>query len=198
MSYVNAIENAGGTPVVLPPIENPSTELLTRFDGFILSGGDDPHMEPFGIPTHPKATLVLKERQSFEYTLLKFLNDSPDTPLLCICLGMQMLALSRGGALNQHLEDTHPDSHSIHMGQAHSIDSTDESTISSGIVWSSHHQAIEHAGDLRVLARSKDGVIEAIDDPSRSFTLGVQWHPERTENSELGTNLFERLVEASS
>jgi len=197
MSYVNAVVEAGGVPVVLPPIEKPTSDILSKFDGFILSGGDDPQMEPYGIATHPKATPVLIERQSYETALLDYFNDSPDTPLLCICLGMQMLALSRGGTLNQHLPDTHPESHEIHWGQIHDIKSVNETTLASGNVWSSHRQAIDDAGDLRVLARSSDGVIEAIDDPSRAFTLAVQWHPERTENEPLGADLFKQLILAS-
>ena len=198
MTYVDAISKAGGVPAILPPIEQLSPVELARFDGFVLSGGDDPQMEPFGGVTHPKSTPVLEARQESETRLLGYLNETPDKPLLCICLGMQMLALSRGGRLNQHLPDSHPDTHQIHWGEVHEIRSADETILPSGEVWSSHRQAVDDPADLRILARSTDGVIEAVDDPTRVFTLGIQWHPERTANDALGIDLFRRLVTACS
>ena len=43
---------------------------------------------------------------------------------------------------------------------------------------------------LREAARAPDGTIEALEDPSRRFTLGVLWHPEAGEDAAL----FEALV----
>ncbi len=64
-------------------------------------------------------------------------------------------------------------------------------------VQSNHHQAVRDSGALLVLARSDDGVIEAVGDPNRPFYLGVQWHPERTGAPTLGQQLFDSLVAAS-
>ena len=64
-------------------------------------GGDDPRTEPFGEPTHPKATPVEPERQAFETALLEELQRRPGAPVLGVCLGMQMMALHAGGKLNQ-------------------------------------------------------------------------------------------------
>jgi gamma-glutamyl-gamma-aminobutyrate hydrolase PuuD len=42
-----------------------------------------------------------------------------------------------------------------------------------------HHQAVDALGaGLRVVAQAADGTVEAIEDPSRSLFLGVQWHAE--------------------
>jgi len=196
MTYANAVTQAGGIPVIIPPTDTDPHQLIARFDAFIFSGGDDPKTEPFGCSTHPSAVPVLEDRQSFETTLLNALDEHPQVPILAICLGMQMLALCRGGHLNQPLPDTHK-SHESHWGHIHEITTTNQSTLDSGQVYSMHRQAIDDPGTLRVIATAHDAVIEAIDDPSRIFTLGVQWHPERTENKALGSGLFDQLIEAA-
>ncbi len=196
MTYTRSVLAAGGTPVVLPPMPGHADDLIERFDAFILTGGDDPATEPFGFPTHPAAVRVLEDRQHFETQLLQSLAARPQIPVLGICLGMQMLALVAGGALNQHLPDTH-ESHADHWEHAHRIISTDESVIPSGTVYSKHRQAIDDPGSMRITAVAHDGVIEAIDDPSRAWCVGVQWHPERTEHPALGQKIFDDLVHAA-
>ncbi|MBL4809867.1 MAG: gamma-glutamyl-gamma-aminobutyrate hydrolase family protein [Phycisphaerales bacterium] len=198
MTYAQAVHNAGAIPVILPPTTpDPDTiaTLITRFDAFILSGGDDPKTEPFGHPTHPKATPVLQARQTFETALIKEINNHPDIPVLGICLGMQMLALCNDGELNQHLPDTHK-THADHWNKKHPIISTDESILPSGTSFSSHRQAITNPGTYQILATAPDGIIEAIHDPAAKFRLAIQWHPERTEDPNLGQNLFNKLVQA--
>lgn len=196
MSYVHAVFSAGGTPVIIPPARIPICDLIPRFDAFILSGGDDPVTEPFGVPTHPAAVPVYSKRQHLETQLLRSLADHPEKPVLGICLGMQMMGLVAGGTLNQHLPDTHT-THSDHWEHEHPIISLDESILPSGTIHSKHRQAMQDPGSLRVLATAHDGVIEAIDDPDRRFYLGVQWHPERTANEQLGQDIIDKLVAAT-
>lgn len=196
MTYTQGVIAAGGLPVILPPMNGGYEGLVQRFDGFILSGGDDPKTEPFGVPTHAKVTPVLDDRQRFETELIASLAKHPEIPVLGICLGMQMMALCSGGVLNQHLPDTH-ESHGEHWSKEHAIDSADEAVLKSGSVWSMHRQAVEDPGTMRVLAQSSDGVIEAVDDPNRSFYLGVQWHPERTTDAHLGQGVIDQIVEAA-
>lgn len=196
MTYADAVARAGGIPVVIPPIVESIPTILNRFDGFILSGGDDPATESFGQPTHPKSTKVIEPRQSFETALIAELFDRPEIPVLAICLGMQMVALCRGGRLNQHLPDTLP-SHGQHWNEVHPMISSNTEILPSGLVWSSHRQAVKDAADFEVLAYSDDGIIEAIHDPARPFLLGVQWHPERTADPDLGQGVFDRFVVAA-
>ncbi|PCI10148.1 hypothetical protein COB72_04480 [bacterium] len=196
MTYAQAVHQAGGIPVILPPIPANATDLIGHFDAFILSGGDDPTTEPFGHPTHHKSTPVIEARQSFETQLIEQLDNHPDIPVLAICLGMQMLALCRGGTLNQHLPDTIA-THALHWDNEHTIESTNKSILPSGTIWSGHRQAVSDPANFRVLATSPDGVIEAFDDPNRAFMLAVQWHPERTTDSKLGQGLFDRLIQAA-
>ena len=196
MTYANAVAQAGGIPVIIPPIIDSIPNLIKHFDAFILSGGDDPTTESFGTPTHPKSTPVIEPRQSFETLLIGELDKHPEVPVLGICLGMQMLALCRGGSLNQHIPETH-DSHAQHWKCTHQIISTDQTILPSGEVWSAHRQAVSDPANFRVIATSVDGIIEAFDDPARAFLLAVQWHPERTTNPELGQRIFNQFINST-
>ena len=71
------------------------------------------------------------------------------------------------------------------------------SELGNGPVASWHHQALADAGPYEVIGRSDDGVLEAIRDPARPFYVGVQWHPERTDDSVLGDGVIRRLVDAA-
>ncbi|HED52884.1 MAG TPA: gamma-glutamyl-gamma-aminobutyrate hydrolase family protein, partial [Phycisphaerales bacterium] len=106
---------------------------------------------------------------------------------------MQMMALHAGGSLNQHLPDTHPD-HAIHWDNEHEILPSTDALFSRGAVHSRHRQAVENPGDMGVLAIAPDGLIEAVNDPGRPFYVGVQWHPERTDDPALGAMLFQKLI----
>lgn len=200
-SYAQAVRLAGGLPVLLPVPADPHNELAAeftgRFDAFVFTGGDDPRTEPFGAPTHPAAVPMHPDRQRFESALLNCLQESPSTPVLGICLGMQLMALVAGGTLDQHLPDTTA-THADHERAHHDIHSSDTATLANGTVWSRHHQAITDPGSLRVIARAHDHTVEAVHDPDRPFYLGVQWHPERSDHAPLGITLFERLVAAAS
>ncbi len=194
--YAASVIEAGGTPLLLPPIPRAAPHYARLCDAFILTGGDDPIMENFGVPTHAAATRVAPERQSFELALLEELGARYQAkPVLGVCLGMQYMALAAGGALDQHLPESTP-THADHYGDAvHAIELEEvTSALSEGQVCSHHRQAVSDAGRMRVLARSSDGLIEAIDDPTRPFFLGVQWHPERTEDERNGKALFRELV----
>ncbi len=204
LTYAQAIQAAGGWPIILPPILELIPEHLERCDGFVLTGGDDPRTEPFGVATHPKATPVHPQRQAFDTALLKALTASPQTPTLGVCLGMQMMALVAGGVLDQHMPESMPTADRHWNNSGHAVRATEAGSVVGGWIGSdptvvSHHrQAVRNSGRMRVVAVSDDGVIEAIDDPDSWFFVGVQWHPERTANRGLGVGVFEDLVRAAA
>jgi putative glutamine amidotransferase len=191
-SYVDLVTGAGAAAVLLPPCPEHVEAYLRLCDGFVLSGGDDPDMTQWGVAMHPKARALDPRRQAFETALLERLDAAPVRPVLGICLGMQLMALHAGGDLDQHLPDTLPTA-DRHWGHGeHPV----RGPLGDGLVHSHHRQAITDPGTLAVVAESADGVIEAVRDERRAFYLGVQWHPERTDEPALGSRLFADLVEA--
>lgn len=201
VAYANAVAAAGGLPVLLTPLVEMTGAYVEMIDALVLTGGDDPRMEPFGGVTHPKATPLHPLRQAFESGLIVRVSaERPELPVLGVCLGMQMLALHAGGAMDQYMPERRADA-SRHWEGEHGVEPTGEAvaaglSVGRGLVRSRHKQAVIDPGSMCVVAMSDDGVIEAIADPQRPFVLGVQWHPERTEDPVLGVELFRRLVGA--
>lgn len=190
-TYLDAVRSSGGFPVILSGCVDDVPAILHRLDGLVLTGGDDPIMEPFGVESHPEACLIDRRRQEFEVALLEQVDHLPELPVLGVCLGMQLMGLHAGGELDQHLPDTLASAADHADGRTHPV----SGSLGSGSVWSRHRQAISDPGSLEIVARSADGVIEAIADSGRPMYLGVQWHPERTEDDRLGLDLFRRLVQ---
>ena len=192
-AYVNSVKEAGGVPFLIPHIPELAADALDALDGVLLTGGDDIDMRDFGQALHAKADLMPPLRQRGEFALLRALDQRPTLPVLGICLGMQLMGVHNGCPLIQHLHDVIPNG-DRHVGnKIHSI----TGSIGSGQVTSSHHQALASAGPFETLALSDDGVLEAIRLANRSFYVGVQWHPERTQDQKLGLGIIEKLVNAA-
>jgi putative glutamine amidotransferase len=193
-TYIDMVAAAGGVPVLLPTIAALREDMLDRVDGVIITGGDDIDVSKFGIALHPKAECMAAERQEAEFALLRALDAHPDKPVLGICLGMQMMGVHRGNPLIQHLGDVLPNAERHRNDAIHPVEAERGSLLKSGAVRSWHHQAISEAKGFDIIARSDDGVIEGIVDPTRRFYLGVQWHPERTDAVETGLDVVRTLV----
>jgi putative glutamine amidotransferase len=191
--YAGLIREAGGIPVLLPCEPSCAAEYVRRCDGLVLSGGDDPIMEHWDVPTHPQAKPIHPQRQAFELALLEAIDGSGGRPVLGICLGMQLMALHLGGGLDQFLVETLPTARRHWPRADHEVGGA----LGEGLVHSHHRQAVTDPGSLSIVARAADGVIEAVRDDRRPFYLGVQWHPERTRDDRLGAGLFRELVAAS-
>ena len=192
-TYIDAVIAAGGLPIILPADANLRTELIAAVDGVIIIGGDDVDTRPLGIPLHPQAKVMDAVRQAADLALLKQLDATPEMPVLGICLGMQLMGIHHGAELIQHLGDQLPDSDRHRNDYQHMV----TSALGDGLVASSHHQALGSAAHLEVIGVSDDGVIEAIRDAARPFYVGVQWHPERTEDKTMGLGVIRRLVDAA-
>lgn len=192
-TYVDAVLAAGGIPVLLPVCAASREPALDRLDAVVIIGGDDVDTRPFGIPLHPEARVMDPSRQAAELALLDALERRPEVPLLGVCLGMQLMGVHRGARLIQHLADVIADADRHRDDRVHAV----RTELGAGPVASWHHQAIADAPGFEVIGHSDDGVIEAIRDPSRPFSVGVQWHPERTADEALGVGIFRRLVDAA-
>lgn len=198
--YAQRVADAGGTPVMLPAIAELVDEHVALCDAVVLTGGDDPKMEAFGVATDPRAKVMHPWRQEYELRLLDALRRSaPDRPTLGVCLGMQLMCLHAGGVMDQHLPDRLA-THARHKNAEHEVSVRDAEAglKGAGRVWSNHRQAmVEAGGGMDVIARSDDGVIEAVRGAGRRWYVGVQWHPERTVDATLGRGVFEALLRAA-
>lgn len=202
LAYVHAVERAGGRPLLVPPVENGIDETLDALDAIIFSGGGDLDPETYGADAHPETNEVSRARDSAELALLQAALGR-DMPVLAVCRGSQVLNVARGGDLVQHLpeivgHDRHR--HEEGMMADHEVRVEGESRLGSILgdsapVKSSHHQGFGRIGDgLRETAWAEDGTIEAVEDPSHRFALGVLWHPEEGEDYAL----FAALVEEAA
>jgi putative glutamine amidotransferase len=200
-SYVRAVANAGGAPLLVPP-GAAVDETVDRIDGLIFSGGSDLDPELYGETAHEETVGVVRERDDFELRLIHAALVK-DVPLLAICRGSQVLNVALGGGIEQHVPDrVHADTHKQTAGvfADHDVAVLPETRLASILgdhhdVKSHHHQGYGALGTgLREAARAPDGTVEALEDPSRRFTVGVLWHPE--EGADLA--LFEALVEQAA
>jgi putative glutamine amidotransferase len=208
LDYTRAIERVGGIPVVLPPLPPEAAKpLLDGLDGLCLSGGPDLYPASYGALTHPEAGPFEPDIDRFELAAADAAWDS-GLPTLAICRGAQALNVSRNGTLFQHLPDLYlPIEHRQPQSNSqvtHEVEVMAGTLLSRTVgmdrleVNSFHHQAVDRLGqDLRVSARSSDGMVEAIEAPDRPFVLGVQWHAECIASRPEQAALFESLVEAA-
>jgi putative glutamine amidotransferase len=198
LSYVWAIEEAGGRPLLVPPSLEAIEETLDALDGIVLSGGADLDPALWGEEPHEATFGVDPLRDSAELALLRAALDR-DLPVLAVCRGSQVLNVALGGDLEQHIPDRlGHDGHKVTPGTfaEHPVEMLPGTRLHHLIgdgahVRSHHHQGYRRLGEgLREAARAEDGTIEAIEDPARRFAIGVLWHPEAGEDR----RLFEALV----
>ena len=198
LAYVEAVEQAGGRPVLVPPSEEGVEETIDALDGIVFSGGADVDPARYGADAHPETDTPQAHRDAGELALLRSALER-DLPVLAVCRGFQLLNVARGGDLVQHLpEAVGHDAHKEIPGtfSQHPVDVKEGTQLASLIgarsdVTSHHHQALGRVGEgLTETAWAQDGTLEAVEDPSRRFAVGVQWHPEAGEDQAL----FEGLV----
>jgi len=199
LDYVDAVERAGGRPVLIPPSEDGVDETLAALDGIVFSGGADVDPSLYGAEAHPETDSPQARRDAGEMALLRAALER-DLPTLAICRGFQLLNVARGGDLIQHLpEQVGLSVHKSIPGEfaEHPVEVKAETRLAGIVgerseVTSHHHQAIGRIGDgLVECAWAEDGTLEGIEDPSLRFAVGVQWHPEATEDQAL----FDALVD---
>jgi putative glutamine amidotransferase len=199
LDYVDAIERAGGRPLLVPPSEDGVEETLAVLDGIVFSGGSDVDPSTYGAEVHPETDAPQARRDRTELALLRAALER-DLPVLAVCRGSQLLNVARGGDLVQHLPDeVGSNAHKEVPGtfSEHGVRVAEGSRLSAAVgergdVMSHHHQGFGRVGEgLVETAWADDGTLEAIEDPTRRFALGVLWHPEAGHDDAL----FRALVE---
>jgi putative glutamine amidotransferase len=194
VQYVTAVEEPGGTAVLLSPGHDcASVERLVELaHGLVLTGGEDVAPGLYGQEPHPELGSVNPLRDEIELAALNAALRR-GIPILAICRGMQMLNVALGGTLYQDLpsqrggevvhEQTAPVTHRWHHADVkpgsglEAIFGTRELFINSF-----HHQGVDRlAPSLEATVWAEDGLVEGVEGTEHPWMYGVQWHPERGE-----------------
>jgi putative glutamine amidotransferase len=211
--YSEAVEAAGGTPVLISLIPRPDyiSAVMDEVDGILLPGSDS-DVDPlrYGAEPHRQLGAVVSIKDETDLLVLEEI-EKRGLPLFAICFGLQVLNVSRGGTLIQdiasqvansikHEQGVPRDrpSHRISIAEASLVSTLAESETA--LVNSHHHQAIQKVGrELVATAWAGDGIVEAVEDTRADrFALGVQWHPELGWREDpLSRALFDRFISAS-
>jgi putative glutamine amidotransferase len=206
-TYIESLKRAGAVPVLIPPQPENAADIVEGLDGILLAGGDDCDPAEYGEEKHPSCEPMDPRRQKNDLSLAKLARER-GIPTLGICLGVQMMNVASGGTLIQDIGSaigTDID-HASEPSDRHRHDVHIESSTKLGRILgarelnvnSSHHQAVGRVADgLRVTAQAPDGVVEALEDPSHPFYVGVQWHPEDMPGEPSATAIFGAFVEAA-
>jgi len=217
--YLDALREAGAEPVRLEP-GAAAERALDGAAGLLVTGGVDVDPAAYGAPASPHITEVEPERDLLEIELLRSARER-GMPTLCICRGLQIANVAFGGSLiadipaalgslatiphevggddgrvvrgliAQHVVAVEPQSRLARILGATSV-----------VTGSRHHQSADRcAEELRVVARTDDGIVEALEARFTSpFWLAVQWHPESTRTLDLGASraIFASYVNATA
>lgn len=205
---------AGGLPVMIPTFTSKADllEYASRLDGVLLPGStSDIDPSRYGEAAHPKLGKMVPDRDALDFALLEY-ADEARLPVLGICFGVQSLNVFRGGTLVQdipaivaqpvahddHGDPAQPARHLVRLSKGSLLERLARNDLIE--VNSFHHQSAGQVGkDLQAVAKAPDGVIEALEDKSGRFVVGVQWHPERGyQQDAFAQALFATFVEEAA
>lgn len=209
--YIRAVNNNGGVALILPtsPAET-AKQIIAAIDGLILSGGQDVNPFNYGEEIQQKCGAIFPARDDFEFALLEA-AEAKKIPVLGICRGAQIINVYRGGTLYQdisyraehtirhfQLQDPPIPTHKIGITVNSLLDRTIQKD--SMLVNSFHHQLVKSVPvSLQISGTTSDGVVEALEDASFEFFLGVQFHPEMLIDSVQSANqIFQKLIEVAA
>ena len=215
MTYLEAIETAGGAPIMLPTGQTPEVveELVELCDGFLFTGGPDVDPRLYGEAPWYKLGDLTAVRDQTDPAFFKAAYPT-GKPILGICRGHQLVNVCMGGTLYQDLGSQYPRPEGVELLKhpqgdipgyvaTHKVLAEEGSLVAKCwdtefMVNSFHHQAIKDvAPGAVVTARATDGVIEAITFPDHPFMNCVQWHPEAMAPQSQGArNFFKAFVDA--
>lgn len=210
--YIYALEKAGAMPIIIPIYKNCDEEALKSFldslDGVVISGGHDVDPALYGMPTKGCCGAVMPQRDKQDLFIAKYFMYDIKKPIIGVCRGIQIMNVAAGGTLYQDIEseggferhngDRYPRNYPWH-----------NLTIESGSILekiygknkvrvnSYHHQAVKEPGkDIDIIAKSDDGVPEAISLKEHKFSVAVQWHPEMMFDSDEQAKFIRAFVDA--
>lgn len=215
--YLDGVRAVGGRPALVGHAldVDDAKQTLDRFDGLLLSGGNDVHPSLYGADIDGTVEPdITSDRSDLAYLEAA---RSLGIPVLGICKGLQITNVGFGGTLHQDIwspEGNHP-ARPEHTTETERIEAADafvanrhdvtltEGSLIAGIVGTTklttnslHHQAADRIGEeLHVTGRADDGTVEVLEHTDGNL-LAVQWHPERM--GEAGWPLFQWLVERAS
>jgi putative glutamine amidotransferase len=206
--YYDAVSEAGGIPILLPPLEDPSDlgDLLERVDGVLLVGGADLDPRRDGWMLHPTNRLMDPRRETFDRSLAQYVADRR-IPVFGIGAGMQLLNVTMGGNLMLHIPEDCPTAlphlDPIDPAHRHTLDLVPGSIIERVYgdgelrVNSMHHMAVDELAPVfEATARCPDGIIETIESRAPDwFAMGTQFHPEADTASALDLRIFEEFLQ---
>lgn len=202
-AYLGSIEAAGGVPILLPVVENPSESLIAAqlavCDGVLIPGGKDIDPTLYGQKPSPLLGMIHRHSDLYHLNALD-LAKRAGLPILGICRGIQLINVGHGGTLWQdvslsplpsdpsdvvRVQHSHRDSYEQASHIVRLTAGTKLSRIFSDAgglqVNSLHHQSVQTLGaGLRISAIATDGIIEGLENDSEGgcWMVGVQWHPE--------------------
>lgn len=193
-SYIQVLLSLGASPLIIPLGTEPEelSRILSFCDGLLLTGGEDVDPALYGEAPHEKLGATDPRRDALDIAAIQIAR-SQQKPILGICRGCQILNVAYGGSLYQDIDAQRPqhEEHNQSRQQefAHSLRLLVTSKLASFLgpddirANSFHHQAVKAVGSgLVASGHSDDGLIEAIEDPSAKFIIGVQCHPEMLWN----------------
>ena len=206
---MDAVNNNGGVPVLIPYCQDLQDQYLELCDGFIFPGGEyDIHPSYYGEEIIPETNVSNDVRTNFEISMMHKVLDR-DKPMIAICAGQQLLNVISGGTLYQDIDKDLKSSIKHRHEYAQNTDWHDVQFksgtklreivgVDSYKTNSHHHQAVKKVGkNLLVNAVAADGVIEGIEHPDKNFCIGLEWHPEHEQNV-YDTKIFKAFIKAAS
>ncbi|MDR0743382.1 MAG: gamma-glutamyl-gamma-aminobutyrate hydrolase family protein, partial [Tannerella sp.] len=210
-SYIDAVLQAGGVPVVIPVIydEKKVIELLNTMDGIIFAGGEDFDPAYYNERSIPQMGRINAPRDEFEMKLVHLAAER-SIPILGICRGLQLINIAFGGSLYQDLPAQYYDNTISHRQKQPNYEAShavyvEDNTVFANIVKermlmvnSLHHQAIKKvARGFRIAGKSPDEIVEVIEKvDDENWILGVQFHPEvRVTRDNAMHRIFQRFMD---
>jgi putative glutamine amidotransferase len=195
--YPRLVQRAGGLAAMLPPdAPEHAAAAVARLDGLVIAGGPDVEPVRYGAETDPRTGPPARARDAWELALIDAALTA-GVPLLGICRGMQLLNVALGGTLVQHIEGHAevPGVFGRHLVKPVPGTSYADVVPEETSVPTFHHQAVDRLGTgLVPSAYAADGTMEAVELPGAHWVVGVQWHPEMSED----LRVMRALVEAAS